>query len=105
LAPTVPGFPDSNVTGSITRFRSPAAFAVYNGTAPARNSTGGRVDAAHRSTMPRGRNQRLPRRRAVANPQPHLTHPPSEGRRAAYTGIERFAEPRGVHVPGLTAAG
>ena len=29
-------------TGSITRFRSPAAFAVYNGTAPARNSTGGR---------------------------------------------------------------
>lgn len=29
-------------TGSITRFRSPAAFAVYNGTAPARNSSGGR---------------------------------------------------------------
>ena len=29
-------------TGSITRFRSPAAFAVYNGTAPARTSTGGR---------------------------------------------------------------
>jgi transposase len=29
-------------TGSITRFRSPAAFAVYNGTAPARHSTGGR---------------------------------------------------------------
>jgi transposase len=29
-------------TGSIERFRSPAAFAVYNGTAPARNSTGGR---------------------------------------------------------------
>jgi transposase len=29
-------------TGSISRFRSPAAFAVYNGTAPARNSTGGR---------------------------------------------------------------
>jgi transposase len=29
-------------TGCITRFRSPAAFAVYNGTAPARNSTGGR---------------------------------------------------------------
>ena len=29
-------------TGSIHRFRSPAAFAVYNGTAPARNSTGGR---------------------------------------------------------------
>lgn len=29
-------------TGSIRRFRSPAAFAVYNGTAPARNSTGGR---------------------------------------------------------------
>jgi hypothetical protein len=28
--------------GSINRFRSPAAFAVYNGTAPARNSTGGR---------------------------------------------------------------
>jgi transposase len=28
--------------GSIHRFRSPAAFAVYNGTAPARNSTGGR---------------------------------------------------------------
>jgi transposase len=29
-------------TASIERFRSPAAFAVYNGTAPARNSTGGR---------------------------------------------------------------
>ena len=29
-------------TGSITRFRSPAAFAVYNGTAPARASSGGR---------------------------------------------------------------
>ncbi len=29
-------------TGSVRRFRSPAAFAVYNGTAPARNSTGGR---------------------------------------------------------------
>lgn len=29
-------------TASITRFRSPAAFAVYNGTAPARHSTGGR---------------------------------------------------------------
>jgi transposase len=29
-------------TGSIARFRSPAAFAVYNGTAPARHSTGGR---------------------------------------------------------------
>ena len=29
-------------TGSITRFRSPGAFAVYNGTAPARNSSGGR---------------------------------------------------------------
>jgi transposase len=29
-------------TGCISRFRSPAAFAVYNGTAPARNSTGGR---------------------------------------------------------------
>lgn len=28
--------------GSINRFRSPAAFAVYNGTAPASNSTGGR---------------------------------------------------------------
>ena len=28
--------------GCISRFRSPAAFAVYNGTAPARNSTGGR---------------------------------------------------------------
>src|SRR6516225_3585281 len=34
-------------TGSISRFRSPAAFAVYNGTAPARNSTGGR-DRNHR---------------------------------------------------------
>jgi transposase len=29
-------------TGNIRRFRSPAAYAVYNGTAPARNSTGGR---------------------------------------------------------------
>jgi transposase len=29
-------------TASITRFRSAAAFAVYNGTAPARHSTGGR---------------------------------------------------------------
>ena len=29
-------------TGSIERFRSPAAFAVYNGTAPARNISGGR---------------------------------------------------------------
>jgi transposase len=29
-------------TGGIERFRSSAAFAVYNGTAPARNSTGGR---------------------------------------------------------------
>jgi transposase len=29
-------------TASIQRFRSPAAFAVYNGTAPARHSTGGR---------------------------------------------------------------
>src|SRR5262249_3000386 len=29
-------------TGSVERFRSPAAFAVYNGTAPARHSTGGR---------------------------------------------------------------
>ena len=37
LAATVVG-----ETGSIHRFRSPAAFAVYNGTAPARNSTGGR---------------------------------------------------------------
>jgi transposase len=37
LAATVVG-----ETGSINRFRSPAAFAVYNGTAPARNSTGGR---------------------------------------------------------------
>ncbi len=29
-------------TAGIIRFRSPAAFAVYNGTAPARHSTGGR---------------------------------------------------------------
>jgi transposase len=29
-------------TGSIARFRSPAAFAVYDGTAPARRSSGGR---------------------------------------------------------------
>jgi transposase len=29
-------------TGSIARFRSPAAFAVYDGTAPARHSSGGR---------------------------------------------------------------
>jgi transposase len=29
-------------TASIERFRSPAAFAVYNGTAPARHTTGGR---------------------------------------------------------------
>jgi transposase len=28
--------------GCVSRFRSPAAFAVYNGTAPARNSSGGR---------------------------------------------------------------
>ena len=30
------------------------------------------ADATHRSAMSRGRYQRLPRRRAVANPQPHL---------------------------------
>jgi transposase len=29
-------------TGSVSRFRSRSAFAVYNGTAPARHSTGGR---------------------------------------------------------------
>ena len=30
------------------------------------------ADAAHLSAMARGRYQRLPRRRPVANPQPHL---------------------------------
>jgi len=45
---TIPGIGDILAAviigeiGCIDRFRSPAAFAVYNGTAPARNSTGGR---------------------------------------------------------------
>lgn len=44
-------------TGSVTRFRSPAAFAVYNGTAPARKSSGGR----DRHTARRNCNHRLKR--------------------------------------------
>jgi transposase len=44
-------------TASITRFRSPAVFAVYNGTAPARHSTGRR----ERHQAWRDRNHRLKR--------------------------------------------
>jgi transposase len=44
-------------TGSVTRFRSPAAFAVYNGSAPARKSSGGR----DRHKARHGCNRRLKR--------------------------------------------
>ena len=56
--------------------------------------------------MSRGRYQRLPRRRAVANPQSHLEQRGVLERADvgaqchSYTGIERLAEPRGVHVRG-----
>ena len=61
-------------------------------------------DAAHFSAMARGRYQRPPRRRAVANPQPHLEkrgvleRTDVRAQRHSYTGINCFAEPRGVHV-------
>src|SRR6516164_5384992 len=64
------------------------------------------ADAAHRSAMSRGRYQRLPRRRAVASPQPHLEQRGVLERADvgaqchSYTGIERLAEPRGVYVRG-----
>src|SRR5262249_53533870 len=50
--------------------------------------------------------QRLPRRRTVADPQPHLEQRgvlerPDVGAQChSYTGIERPAEPRGVHIRG-----
>jgi hypothetical protein len=62
------------------------------------------ADAAHLRAVARGRDQRLPRRRAVANPQPHLEQRGVLERADvgaqchSYTGIERLAEPRGVHV-------
>src|SRR6516165_1510412 len=67
-------------------------------------------DAAHRSAMARGCYQRLPRCGAVADPEPHLKQRGLLERADvgaqchSYTGIERLAEPRGVHVRGCLGA-
>src|SRR5215469_14511165 len=69
------------------------------------------ADAAQLCAMARGRQQRLPRGRAGADPQPHLQQRgflerANVGTQShAHTGIERLVKPGGVHLRGgLSAA-
>jgi transposase len=82
-------------TGGIQRFRSPAAFAVYNGTAPARNSTGGRQrhKARHDCNHRLKRAFYLAARAAVLHdPLAQAYYERCKGRGLGYTeGIKRVA--------------